>query len=148
MNLNQRIESDLVAAMKAKDQNAVSVLRMVKSALGNYKIEKRKEDLEDSEVLDVLQKQAKQRKESLESFEKAGRTDLLEKERREFAVLQQYLPKELTDEEIKALAAKAVAASGAKTKAELGKVMKELMPHVKGKADGKRVNEIVLSFLS
>ena len=148
MNLSQKIESDFIVAMKAKDSDKVSVLRMVKSALGNYKIEKRKENLEDAEVLEVLQRQAKQRKESLESFEKAGRSDLLEKEKREFAILQQYLPKELTDEEIRAFAVKAVTASGAKTKAELGKVMKELMPNVKGKADGKRVNEIVMALLA
>lgn len=147
MGLNEKLEADLITAMKAKDGDKTGVLRMVKAALTNYKIEKKKENLEDAEVLEVLGKQAKQRKESLESFEKAGRTELADKERRELAVLQSYLPKELSDEEIKALAQKAIAESGAKGKADLGKVMKVLMPHVKGRADGKKVNEILGTLL-
>ena len=147
MGLNQKLEEDLVTAMKARDAEKTGVLRMVKAALTNYKIDKKKENLEDSEVLEIFSKQAKQRKESLDSFEKAGRTELAEKEKKELVVLQAYLPKQLGDEEIKALAQKAIVVSGAKTKAELGKVMKELMPLVKGKTDGRRVNEIVLSLL-
>jgi uncharacterized protein len=147
MGLNQKLEEDLVTAMKAKDADKTGVLRMVKAALTNYKIEKKKENLEDAEVLEILSKQAKQRKESLESFEKAGRTELADKERRELAVLQSYMPKELTDEEIKTFAQKAIAESGAKGKADMGKVMKVLMPNVKGRADGKRVNEILGALL-
>lgn len=147
MSLEQKIEEALTQAMKAKEAEKVSVLRLVKAAMTNFKIERKKEKLEDADVLDVLQKQVKQRKESLESFEKAGRKDLAEKEKREMALLEPYLPKQLKDDEIKALAQKAIQSSGAKSKAELGKVMKEIMPAVKGKADGKRVNEIVLGLL-
>ncbi len=143
MGLDQKIEEELVTSMKAKDMEKTGVLRMVKAALTNYKIEKKKEKLEDSEVLEVLQRQAKQRKESLESFEKAGRNDLAEKERKELMVLQAYMPKELTDEEITAFAKKAIQESGAAVKADIGKVMKLLMPNVKGRADGKKVNEIL-----
>ncbi len=147
MSLIKRLEDDLIAAMKAKEADKLSVLRMVKAALTNYKIDKKKENLEDREVLEVLQKQAKQRKESLESFEKAGRAELAEKEKKELAILQAYMPKELSDEEIKALAQKAIQESGAASKADMGKVMKALMPSVKGKADGKRVNEILSRLL-
>ncbi len=148
MSLDKTIDQDLISAMKSKNMEKLSVLRMVKAAIGNYKIDKRKEVLEDAEVFDILQKQVKQRKESFESFQKAGRQDLAMKEEREMVLLQEYLPKALSDEEIMSLATDAVRVSGAKTKAELGKVMKELMPAVKGKADGKRVNEIVLALLA
>ena len=147
MGLLQKLEEDLVTAMKAKDADKVGVLRMVKAAATNYKIEKKKEVLEDPEVLDILQKQAKQRKESLESFEKAGRQELADKERKELAILQLYMPKELSDVEIKTLAQKAIAESGAKSKKDTGLVMKLLMPNVKGRADGKKVNEILGSLL-
>lgn len=148
MPIEESVDHDLIAAMKAKNAEKVSTLRLVKSAIGNTKIEKKKNTLEDAEVVEILQRQVKQRKESIESFEKAGRKDLSEKEQRELSILQIYLPKQLDDAEIKSLAQKAVVQSGAKIKADAGKVMKELMPHVKGKADGKRVNEIVLSLLS
>jgi uncharacterized protein len=148
MSITERIEQDLVTAMKAKETDKTSVLRMVKAAFGNFAIEKKKNKIEDSEALEVLQKQAKQRRESVDSYEKAGRKDLADKERHELAILQNYLPKELTDDEIKAFALKAIEASGAKTKADMGKVMKELMPAVKGKADGKRVNEILSGLLA
>ena len=148
MSLAQQLDQDLITAMKAKDADKLIVLRMVKAALTNYKIEKKREILEDSEILDVLQKQAKQRRESFESFDKAGRQDLAEKERKELTILQAYMPKELTDEEIKTLAQKAISESGAAVKADIGKVMKVLMPWVKGRSDGKKVNEILGSLLA
>lgn len=148
MSIEKTIENDLTAAMKAKDAQKLLVLRMIKSAILNYKIDKKKENLTDEEVFDILQKQAKQRRESIESFEKAGRTELAEKEKKEASVLQSYLPKQLSDDEIKALAQQAITKSGATAKAQMGIVMKELMPLVKGKADGKRVNEILNSLLA
>ena len=147
MSLNEKIDQDLLTAMKAKEMDKVGTLRMVKAALSNYKIEKRKERLEDSETIDVLQRQVRQRRESIESFEKAGRHDLAEKEKKELGFLHIYLPQQLSDEEIKSLAQKAIISSGAKSKADAGRVMKDLMPAVRGKADGKRVNEIVASLL-
>lgn len=147
MSITDVIERDLISAMKAGQADKVSTLRLVKAALTNYKIEKKKDRLEDNEAVEILQRQVKQRRESIESYEKAGRAELAQKEKNELALLQVYLPKQLSDDEIKALVQKAIAASGAKNKAELGKVMKELMPAVKGKADGKRVNEIVLGLL-
>ena len=147
MNLEDLLEQDFKSAMKAKDADRVSVLRMVKAACINYRIEKKKESLTDADMQEILAKQLKQRRESFESYEKAGRKDLAAKEKKEMEILEAYLPKQLTDEEIKGLAQKAIAACQAKTKSDLGKVMKELIPLVKGKADGKRVNDIVLSFL-
>ena len=147
MPLIETIEQDLISAMKSGESNKVSTLRLLKAAIGNYKIEKKKEKLEDPEIVEILQRQVKQRKESIESYEKASRKELADKEKSELAILQVYLPKQLGAEEIKALAQKAIASSGAKVKADLGKVMKELMPVVKGKSDGKLVNEIVLSLL-
>lgn len=147
MNLAAQIEADLVSAMKAKDALRVSCLRMLKSAAGYYKIEKKKEVLEDQDFMDLLQKQVKQRKESFESYEKAGRRDLAEKEAGELAILQGYLPKELTDEELGTLVREVIAQTGAKTKADLGRVMKELVPLLKGRADGKRASAAAGSFL-
>lgn len=148
MALVNTIESDYIAAMKAKDMEKVAVLRLIKSAFGYAAVEKKKNALEDAEAVDVLRRQVKQRKESVESFEKGGRKDMADKERKELEIIQSYLPQEMSDEEIGKLAQKAIEASGAKSKADMGKVMKELMPHVKGKADGKRVNDIVNSLLT
>jgi len=148
MSLAEKIEKDYLIAYKAKETEKVSTLRMVKAALANYKIDKNKEKIEDAEALQIIQKEVKQRNESLECFKKAGRADLAKKEAEELKILAVYMPKQLSDEEIKTLAQKAVASSGAKSKADAGKVMKELMPQVKGKADGKRVNQIVMSLLN
>ena len=147
MKLEETLENDLHQAMKAKDADKLSVLRMVKAALINYKIEKKKESLADEDVVEIVQKQAKQRRESIESFEKASRKDLADKEKKELSILEIYLPKQLSDAEIKTLAQQVIAKTGAKTKAEMGKVMKDLMPLVKGKADGKKVNEILGALL-
>ena len=148
MPLVDTIDSDLINAMKAKDADKLNALRMLKAAFGHLAIEKKKNKLEDSEAVDVIRKQVKQRKESFESFAKAGRKDLADKEQKELGILQAYLPQELSDEEIRGFAQKAIQASGAKSKSEMGKVMKELMPHVKGKADGKRVTDIVNKLLA
>ncbi|HTL48500.1 MAG TPA: GatB/YqeY domain-containing protein [Verrucomicrobiae bacterium] len=148
MGLETTIEQDLISAMKAKDADKLMVLRMLKTAIMNSKIQKKKEDLDENEILEVIQKQAKQRQESMDSYKSAGRQDLFAKEEKEYAILKTYLPAQLSDEEIKALVQKAMASTGAKTKADTGRLMKELMPAVKGKADGKRVNEIVSSLLS
>lgn len=147
MKLEETLNQDLQNAMKAQEADKLIVLRMVKAALVNFKIEKKKEQLTDEDVIDIIQKQAKQRRESIESFEKASRQDLADKEKKELMILQAYLPKQMSDDEIKAIAQKVIASTGAKTKADSGKVMKDLMPLVKGKADGKKVNEILAGLL-
>lgn len=147
MSLLEQIEKDVVAAMKAKDVVKVSTLRMLKSALGNYLIQAKKDKAEDADVQSMIAKQAKQRRESLESFEKAGRKDLADKEKAELAILESYLPKQLSEEQLQAEVQKAIATSGAKGPADIGKLMKTLMPAIQGKADGKRVQEAVKALL-
>ena len=147
MSLAEQIEKDVIVAMKTKDAVKVSTLRMLKSALGNYLIQVKKDKAEDSEVLGIIAKQAKQRRESMESFEKAGRKDLSEKEKAELAILEAYLPKQLTDDELRVAIQNAIATSGAKGPADMGKLMKVLMPSIQGKADGKRVQEVVKALL-
>jgi uncharacterized protein YqeY len=147
MSLAEQIEKDVIVAMKAKDPVKVSTLRMLKSALGNYLIQVKKDKAEDSEVLGIITKQAKQRRESVESFEKAGRKDLADTEKAELAILEAYLPKQMTDDELRAAVQKAIASSDAKSPADMGKLMKVLMPTIQGKADGKRVQEAVKAIL-
>ncbi len=147
MSLIEQIEKDIIAAMKAKEPVKVSTLRMLKSALGNHLIQVKKDKPEDADVLSIIAKQAKQRRESVESFEKAGRKDLADKEKDELAILETYLPKQLTDEELAGAVRNAIAISGAKSPADIGKLMKVLMPSIQGKADGKRVQDAVKAIL-
>ncbi|OGW85534.1 MAG: aspartyl-tRNA amidotransferase [Omnitrophica bacterium RIFCSPHIGHO2_02_FULL_46_11] len=147
MVLIEKIETDLKNAMKEKNELTLSTLRMVKAAVKNKEIEKKVKSLSDQELIEIIQKQIKQRRDSLVDFEKAGRSDLIKKEKGEITVLEQYLPKQLTESELKTIVQKAVQATGAKTKADMGRVMKELMPQIAGKADGKQVSQIVSSLL-
>ena len=147
MRLINQIQEDLKRSMKAKDGNRVSVLRFLLSSIQNREIEKR-DTLDDEEVLAEITTSAKRRKESMEAFGEGGRTDLVEKEAAELAILQEYLPEQLSPDEIRGVVQEVVEAVGAKTASDLGKVMKELMPRLRGKADGKLVNEIVQEALS
>jgi uncharacterized protein YqeY len=143
MPLNDRVSADIAAAMKARDSARLSALRMLKAAVMNKSVEKGR-DLEDAEVLQVVASLAKQRRDSIEQFAKAGRTDLVEKETGELAVLQSYLPPSATPEEIDAAVAEAIKETGAASVKDMGKVMKAVMPKLAGKnADGKAVNEAV-----
>lgn len=147
MSLMEQIEKDVIQAMKTKDTVKVSTLRMLKSAIVNYLIQVKKEKVEDADVQSMIAKQAKQRRESLESFEKAGRRDLVEKEKAELCILESYLPKQLSDDELQREVQKAIAATGATGLADMGKLMKVLMPAIQGKADGKRIQAAVKTFL-
>jgi len=147
LRLINQIQEDLKRSMKAKDGNRVSVLRFLLSSIQNREIEKR-DTLDDEEVLAEITTSAKRRKESMEAFGEGGRMDLVEKEAAELAILQEYLPEQLSPDEIRGVVQEVVEAVGAKTASDLGKVMKELMPRLRGKADGKLVNEIVQEALS
>jgi uncharacterized protein YqeY len=147
MTLAERLNEDLKLAMKSQDKFKLSVLRMVRAAIKNQEIE-RKRALDDSEVIDVLSREIKQRRDSLQDFEKAGRTDLAEQASAEIEIISAYLPKPLTDEEVTALVQQTIQETGASSKADMGKVMAALMPKVKGRADGKLVNQIVSQHLS
>lgn len=147
MKLIEQIQKDLKKSMKARDGNRISVLRLLLSSIKNREIEK-KDALDDEEVLAEITSSAKRRRESIEAFTEGGRTDLVKKEEAELAILQEYLPAQLSSDEIRGVVLEVVEAVGAMTASDLGKVMKELMPRLRGKADGKRVNEIVLEVLS
>jgi uncharacterized protein len=143
MNLNDKIAADITSAMKAKDAPRLSALRMLKAAVMNKGVEKGR-DLEDAEVLQVVSSLVKQRRDSIEQFSNAGRTDLVQKESGEIAVLEQYLPPAVTAEEIDAAVAAAIAESGATSAKDMGKVMKAVMPKLAGKnVDGRAVNDAV-----
>jgi hypothetical protein len=143
MSLATTISNDIAAAMKAKDPARLSALRMLKAAVMNKGVEKNR-DLDDGEVLQVIASLVKQRRDSIEQFANAGRTDLVDKETAELAVLNQYLPAAATADEIEAAVAAAIAETGAASPKDMGKVMKAVMPKLAGKnADGRAVNEIV-----
>jgi uncharacterized protein YqeY len=143
MLLRDKVNTDLTAAMKAKDAGRLSALRMLKAAIMNKGVDKGR-DLEDAEVLQVVSSLVKQRRDSIEQFTKAGRTDLVDKETGEIAVLEHYLPPAATAIEIEAAVNAAIAETGAASPKDMGKVMKAVMPKLAGKnADGKVVNDIV-----
>jgi uncharacterized protein YqeY len=143
MSLNNKVAADITAAMKNRDAARLSALRMLKAAIMNKGVEKGR-DLEDGEILQVVSSLVKQRRDSIEQFTKAGRTDLVEKETGEIAVLEAYLPPAATADEIDAAVSAAIAETGASSPKDMGKVMKAVMPMLAGKnADGKTVNEAV-----
>ena len=144
MPLNEKIAADLTAAMKAKDAPRLSALRMLKAAVMNKGMVEKGRDLEDAEVLQVVASLVKQRRDSVEQFAKAGRTDLVDKETAEIAILEHYLPPAVSAEEIEAAVDTAIAETGASSAKDMGKVMKAVMPTLAGKnADGKAVNDAV-----
>ena len=143
MSIVEQVEKDLVAALRAQEALKLSVLRMMKAALMNKKVE-RGRDVDDTEALAVLRTLAKQRHESVEAFRKGGREDLAQKEEAEVKIVEAYLPAAAGDEEIESAVAAAIAESGATTAKDVGKAMKAAMAKLAGKnADGKRVSEKV-----
>lgn len=145
--LLNKIEEDLRLALKSKEPIKVDTLRMLKAALSNYLIQSKKQTADDSEVIVLIQKQVKMRQESIESFKKAGRQDLLAKETEEKEILEAYLPKPLSDDELNALIKSVIASVGAKNPSDMGRVMKETLSKAQGRADGKRVSELVAAAL-
>ena len=145
MTLQEKIDSDLKEAMKAKEAERLSVLRMVKLAMMNVAIEKHGAGgkLADSDAIAVLRKQVKQRQDSVAGFEKGGRPELAEKERREIGILSSYLPQPLTAEEVASIVQIAIAESGASSKAQMGQVMKIVNEKAAGRADGRTLSEAV-----
>ena len=147
MALAEKIRSDLDKAIKQGDTVRRSTLRLVISGMGYAEIEKQKH-LDDADIIDVLSKEAKKRRESIEAFEKGNRPDLVAQEKAELAIISEYLPTQMSPEDIKALAEKVIAEIGATGPADKGKVMSKLMPQTKGKAEGKVVSDIVTEALS
>ena len=150
MTLQQRVDSDLKEAMRAKDATKLGVLRMLKSALKYAAIAKSgaEAELSDGETVQVIRKQAKQRQDSIESFEKGGRAELAEKEKQELAILNDYLPQGMSPDELAKIVRETIAELGATSKAQMGAVMKALQTKAGGRADGKTLSAEVQKQLS
>lgn len=149
MSLKDQISEDIKAAMKAKDKVRLEAVRSIKKVL----IEKEAEvgkgtPITPEQELEVLMQQAKQRRDAIEQYTKAGREDLAETEQAELAIIQEYLPKQLSEEEITAIIDQVIAEAGASSPKDMGKVMGPAMQRLKGQADGKKVQEIVKAKLS
>lgn len=140
--LRDRLNEEMKQAMKARDEIRLSVIRLIRSSVKNREIETRHE-LGDGEITEVVSTLVKQRRESIRMFGEAGRTDLVEKEEKELSVLLTYLPQQFSREEVEALVVQAIAESGAQGPKDMGKVMKAIMPHVAGRADGSLVSAVV-----
>ena len=148
MSLSKQIVSDLTAAMKAQDATALSTLRMVKAAMMNRQIEKGSE-LDDDDMQKLLRSLVKQRRDSIEQYEKAGRQELVDKEKAEIEVIETYLPQAASQEEIEQAVAAAISETGANSMKDMGKVMKAVQAALAGKnADGRTVSEVVKARLS
>ncbi len=143
--LKQQIQEDLKNAIFAKDENKLSTIRMLKSAIQYYEIQKGGAGYEatDEDVIDVIGKEVKKRKESIELYEKGGRTESAEKEREEAKILEDYLPQQLSENEIAQFVDAAISQTGATSIQDMGKVMGVLMPKTKGKADSTLISNLV-----
>ena len=142
MNLKQQINDQVKQAMKGGEKARLKVLRMLTAAIKQKEIDERIE-LDDAEVLAVIDKQIKQRRESIEQYTAGGRPELAEAEQAEIDILSDFLPEQLTDEELEAMIVAAIAATGAESMADMGKVMGQLKPKVQGRADMKQVSAAV-----
>jgi uncharacterized protein len=141
--LMQRLQADYKEALRARDERKVSTLRLLFSRAKNAAIEQRAEEVDEATLLSLIQKEVKQREDSIAQFEAGGRTDLAAKETAERDILRDYMPAELSDEEIRAVIRRVIAETGAEGKAGIGKVMRPVMAELKGRADGGRVNRLV-----
>lgn len=146
MTLLERLNQDMKQALKNKEKDRLTVIRMVKSSLQNEAIKKGEELSEDDEM-QVLTREVKQRKDSLQEFKNANRDDLAEKTEQELEIIQGYLPEQLSDEELEQIVINTIIEVGASSKSDMGKVMSAVMPKVKGQADGSKVNKMVMNHL-
>lgn len=147
MDLKNKILDDIKTAMKAKEAERLSAVRFLQAAVKNREIELRPNAITDQDILGVIKKLAKQRKDSITEYEKAGRADLVDKEKFELSVLEEYLPEQLSAEAVATLVEKVIADLGAKTMKDMGGVIKEVMVRSQGQADGKMISEMVKSKL-
>ncbi|OIK13101.1 GatB/YqeY domain-containing protein [Bacillus sp. MUM 13] len=148
MSLLERLNNDMKQAMKDKEKDKLSVIRMLKASLQNEGIKLGKQEMTAEDELTVLSRELKQRKDSLQEFENAGRIDLVDKVRTEIGYVEAYMPEQLSEDEISNIVSKTIEEVNASSKADMGKVMGALMPKLKGKADGSIVNKLVLERLS
>ena len=146
MSIRERLEADITAAMRSRNQQRLDALRYLKSAINRVEIDRRV-TLDDAGVTDVVVRQVKDRRDSIRMFEEGNRPDLVAKESADLGVLEEYLPPQLSDDELTQLVQEVIRQVGAETIRDKGKVMGRLMPQVQGKADGAQVNTLVTRFL-
>ena len=142
MSLKEQIDTDLIEAMKAHNEETLSVLRMLKTAIKNLEIQK-KADLEEADVLQVIGLQIKSRRDSVDLYTKGNRPELAQKESAEIKILEKYLPDQMGEPEVHEIVKKAMAETGASSPQDMGRVMGKIMPELKGKADGADVKVVV-----
>ena len=147
MNLVEQLKQDMICAMKEKDKERLTVIRMVKAALDKERIDK-KIEINDEVLIDVVNKQIKMRNDSIEEFKKASRNDLVESVSKEIEILMKYLPEQLSEDEVLSIINEIVTKLDASSMKDMGKVMQEVTPKVKGRFDMKKVSEIIKSKLS
>ncbi|MHA6250936.1 GatB/YqeY domain-containing protein [Oceanobacillus sp. CAU 1775] len=143
MTLLEQLNKNMVQAMKNKDKETLGVIRMVKASIQNESIKLKKDPLSEDEELTILSRELKQRKESLQEFDAAGREDLVEKVQSEIDILQEYMPKQLSNEELEEIVEQVIQEVNAKSLKDMGKVMGKVVPLTKGKADGSKIREVV-----
>ena len=143
MSLQERINEDLKVYMKSKDTFKLGVVRMVKGAVQLEKINLKREELSDDEIIKLISKQIKMRKDSIAEFTKAGRLDLVQQNEKEIDVLKEYMPEEMSEEEVSNIINEAISSTGASNIKEMGKVMREVTPKVSGRFDMGRVSSII-----
>lgn len=148
MSLLKQIDQDLVKALKSGDRLGADTLRGLKSDIKYFQLEKRLDEVSDDDIIGVLSSSAKRRRDSIEQFAAGGRQDLVDKETRELEIIQKYLPQQLSEADVETIVKEAIEETGAQSPADMGKVMKIVMPKVKGRADGKLVQTIVTRTLS
>ena len=142
MSLKQKLQEDLKSSMKNKDAIKKSVITLIRSSIKQYEVDNRVE-LQDDEIVDLIAKQLKQTRDSREEFAKAGRDDLVSKAEAEIEVLKEYLPQQLSEEELNEIVISTISEVGATSMKDMKKIMSSIMPKVKGRADGKLINELV-----
>ena len=142
MSLKQKLQEDLKSSMKNKDAIKKSVITLIRSSIKQYEVDNRVE-LQDDEIVDLIAKQLKQTRDSREEFAKAGRDDLVSKAEAEIEVLKEYLPQQLSEEELNEIVIYTISEVGATSMKDMKKIMTSIMPKVKGRADGKLINELV-----
>ena len=146
MSLKQKLQEDLKSSMKNKDTNKKSVITLIRASIKQYEVDNRVE-LGDEEITDLIAKQLKQTRDSRDEFAKAGREDLVEKADAEIEILKEYLPQQLSEEELNEIVISTISEVGATSMKDMKNIMSSIMPKVKGRADGKLINDLVKKHL-
>jgi uncharacterized protein len=147
MNTKERIEADYIREFKAKNTPAIEALRMLRAAIKQIEVDSRK-TLEEADIVDIVGKELKKLKDALDQFTAGGRADLIDKTKAEMALLAVYLPAQLSDDDLRAVVKRVVAAAGEVTAKDFGRIMKEVVAETKGQADGGKVSQLVKEILS